>query len=168
MWEYFDLQGPWQKVLTDLKKSLYAIQADPEKSRDLIFKNPRILINWKSRDPARSCCWLKSSNTGCNIISVTIKEFSQLCSFSRIIPEMESSLPDPPCSTFSPSTTPTTTLTSTPSTSPTSPFHFPSPLNSSQSTTSRYCSWFPIPCIALVWLSRRRQTVLFWKSTNCI
>ena len=51
LWEYFDLQGPWQKVLTDLKKSLYTLQADPEKSRDFIIKNPGILINWKSRDP---------------------------------------------------------------------------------------------------------------------
>ena len=41
----------WQKVLTDLKKSLYTLQADPEKSRDFIIKNPGILINWKSRDP---------------------------------------------------------------------------------------------------------------------
>ena len=57
LWEYFDLQGPWQKVLTDLKKSLYTLQADPEKSRDFIFQNPGILINWKSRDsrnPARA------------------------------------------------------------------------------------------------------------------
>ena len=51
LWEYFDLQGPWQKVLTELKKSLYTLQADPEKSRDFIIKNPGILINWKSRDP---------------------------------------------------------------------------------------------------------------------
>ena len=51
LWEYFDLQGPWQKVLTDLKKSLYTLQADPEKSRDFIIKNPGILINSKSRDP---------------------------------------------------------------------------------------------------------------------
>ena len=51
LWEYFDLQGPWRKVLTDLKKSLYTLQADPEKSRDFIIKNPGILINWKSRDP---------------------------------------------------------------------------------------------------------------------
>ena len=51
LWEYFDLQGPWQKVLTDLKKSLYTLQADPEKSRDFMIKNPWILINWKSRDP---------------------------------------------------------------------------------------------------------------------
>ena len=51
LWEYFYLQGPWQKVLTDLKKSLYTLQADPEKSRDFIIKNPGILINWKSRDP---------------------------------------------------------------------------------------------------------------------
>ena len=51
LWEYFDLQGPWQKVLTDLKKSLYTLQADPEKSRDFIIKNPGILINWKSWDP---------------------------------------------------------------------------------------------------------------------
>ena len=34
LWEYFDLQRPWQKVLTDLKKSPYTLQADPEKSRD--------------------------------------------------------------------------------------------------------------------------------------
>ena len=51
LWEYFLLQGPWQKVLTDHKKSLYTLQADPEKSRDFIIKNPGILINWKSRDP---------------------------------------------------------------------------------------------------------------------
>ena len=51
LWEYFDHQGPWPKVLTDLKKSLYTLQADPEKSRDFIIKNPGILINWKSRDP---------------------------------------------------------------------------------------------------------------------
>ena len=67
LWEYFDLQGPWQKVLTDHKKSLYTLHVDPEKSRDFIFRNPGILINWKSRDsrdPARVCrspyplaCW---------------------------------------------------------------------------------------------------------------
>ena len=51
LWEYFDLQGPWRKVLTDLKKSLYTLQADPEKSRDFMLKNPGILIDWKSRDP---------------------------------------------------------------------------------------------------------------------
>ena len=34
MWEYFDPQGPWQKVLTDPKKFLYTLQVDPEKSRD--------------------------------------------------------------------------------------------------------------------------------------
>ena len=42
LWEYFDLQGPWHKVLTDLKKSLYTLQADPEKSRDFTIKNPEI------------------------------------------------------------------------------------------------------------------------------
>ena len=51
LWEYFDLQGPWRKVLTDLKKSLYTLQADPEKSRDFMLKNPGISIDWKSRDP---------------------------------------------------------------------------------------------------------------------
>ena len=51
LWEYFDLQGPWRKVLADLKKSLYTLQADPEKSRDFMLKNPGILIDWKSRDP---------------------------------------------------------------------------------------------------------------------
>ena len=51
LWEYFDLQGPWRKVLTDLKKSLYTLQADPEKSRDFMLKNPGILIDWKSQDP---------------------------------------------------------------------------------------------------------------------
>ena len=50
-WEYFDLQGPWKKVLTYHKKSLYTLQADPEKSRDFIFPNPGIFTNWKSRDP---------------------------------------------------------------------------------------------------------------------
>ena len=54
LWEYFDLQGPWRKVLTDLKKSLYTLQADPEKSRDFMLKNPGILIDWKSRDPVRA------------------------------------------------------------------------------------------------------------------
>ena len=61
LWEYFDLQGPWRKVLTDLKKSLYTLQADPEKSRDFMLKNPGILIDWKSRDfrdPVRACCQL--------------------------------------------------------------------------------------------------------------
>ena len=56
LWEYFGLQGPWQKVLTDHKMYLYTLQADPEKSRDLIVQNPGILITWKSRDPART--WL--------------------------------------------------------------------------------------------------------------
>ena len=55
LWEYFDLQGPWKKVLTYHKKSLYTVQADPEKSRDFIYQNPGILTNWKSRDPARAC-----------------------------------------------------------------------------------------------------------------
>ena len=49
--EYFDITGPWRKVLADLKKSLYTLQADPEKSRDFMLKNPGILIDWKSRDP---------------------------------------------------------------------------------------------------------------------
>ena len=31
--------------------SLYTLQADPEKSRDFIIKNPGILIDSKSRDP---------------------------------------------------------------------------------------------------------------------
>ena len=60
LWEYFDLQGPWKKVLTYLKKSLYTIQADPEKSRNFIIKNPGILIDPKSRDsrdPVRAYCW---------------------------------------------------------------------------------------------------------------
>ena len=51
LWEYFDLKGPWRKVLADLKKSLYILQADPEKSRDFMLKNPGILIDWKSQDP---------------------------------------------------------------------------------------------------------------------
>ena len=60
LWEYFDLQGPWRKVLTDLKKSLYTLQADPEKSRDFMLKNPGILIDWKSRDPVRAWWWYRS------------------------------------------------------------------------------------------------------------
>ena len=40
--KYFDLQGPWKKVLTYLKKSLYTIQADPEKIPEF--------HNQKSRD----------------------------------------------------------------------------------------------------------------------
>ena len=47
VWEYFDLQGPWHKILIliYLKKSLNIVntlQADPEKSRDFIFQNPGI------------------------------------------------------------------------------------------------------------------------------
>ena len=58
-------EGPHGR--TDHKKSLYTLHVDPEKSRDFIFRNPGILINWKSRDsrdPARVCrspyplaCW---------------------------------------------------------------------------------------------------------------
>ena len=33
------------------KKSFYTLQADPDKSREFIFKNPVILTNGKSRDP---------------------------------------------------------------------------------------------------------------------
>ena len=32
-------------ALTDHKKSIFTLQADPEKSRDFIFQNPGILIN---------------------------------------------------------------------------------------------------------------------------
>ena len=53
LWEYFDLQGPWRK------KSLYTLQADPEKSRDFMLKNPGILIDWKSRDPVRAWSWVE-------------------------------------------------------------------------------------------------------------
>ena len=42
--EYFDLKGPY-KVLTYIRKSLYTLQANPEKSWDFIFKNIGILIN---------------------------------------------------------------------------------------------------------------------------
>ena len=59
LWNYFDLQGHW--TVGDLKKYLYTLQADPEKSWDFIFKYPGIFINWKSRDspdPARA--WLPS------------------------------------------------------------------------------------------------------------
>ena len=51
VWEYFDLQGPWHKVLIliYLKKSLNNIanwvntlQTDPEKSQDFIFQNTGI------------------------------------------------------------------------------------------------------------------------------
>ena len=50
LWEYFDLQGPPRKVLADFKKSLYTLQADPEKSWDFIFQYPGIFTNWISRD----------------------------------------------------------------------------------------------------------------------
>ena len=56
-WENFDLKGPWQKVLTDHKKSLYTLQADPEKSRDFTWTNPGILTNAQSRDPIRAWSW---------------------------------------------------------------------------------------------------------------
>ena len=54
LWEYFDLEGPWQKVMMGHKKSHYTLQADPEKSRDIIFKNPGIPLV-----PARfeGCAW---------------------------------------------------------------------------------------------------------------
>ena len=74
LWEYFDLQGHW--TVGDLKKYLYTLQADPEKSWDFIFKYPGIFINWKSRDspdPARA--WLPSIFTE-DVIEATKKSSS--------------------------------------------------------------------------------------------
>ena len=54
---YFQMCPQLLTALTDHKKSIFTLQADPEKSRDFIFQNPGILINWKSRDsrdPARA------------------------------------------------------------------------------------------------------------------
>ena len=48
---YFQMCPQLLTALTDHKKSIFTLQADPEKSRDFIFQNPGILINWKSRDP---------------------------------------------------------------------------------------------------------------------
>ena len=48
---YFQMCPQLLTALTDHKKSIFTLQADPEKSRDFIFLNPGILINWKSRDP---------------------------------------------------------------------------------------------------------------------
>ena len=82
LWEYFDLQGPWRKVLTDLKKSLYTLQADPEKSRDFMLKNPGILIDWKSRDPGipgiplgPGVHWMRSS---CNLCKQQKRKHSSI------------------------------------------------------------------------------------------
>ena len=66
------VQGPWQKVLTDLKKSLYTLQADPEKSRDFKIKNPGILINWKSRDPGIPGIPLGPASRTCNNLVWTV------------------------------------------------------------------------------------------------
>ena len=48
---YFQMCPQLLTALTDHKKSIFTLQADPEKSRDFIFQNPGILINGKSRDP---------------------------------------------------------------------------------------------------------------------
>ena len=73
VWEYFDLQGQWKKVLTDLKKSLYTLQADPKKSRDFKIKNPGTFDHLKipgsrdSRDPVRACWSEENEVTRINI-----------------------------------------------------------------------------------------------------
>ena len=48
---YFQMCPQLLTALTGHKKSIFTLQADPEKSRDFIFQNPGILMNWKSRDP---------------------------------------------------------------------------------------------------------------------
>ena len=41
---------------------MFCALANPEKSRDLIFKNPGIGISVQSRDPAGACSWVMTDN----------------------------------------------------------------------------------------------------------